>query len=958
MRRAKDATGEALRVEPSLATAIDALANKGELIDGFVAVDGYSPEGRPPAEVIVMEKAAEYGASAVFFEAGDVRHPGAAQAFIYISKGPARDPEFAFLHKRLWNWGGVPVVYRHTPGLVQLFRCRHDADFLDKSGALVCRPASVIKLAGKIALAEAYWNAELLRNGTMWDDPEVSEKLLSREKAAHRALITAIGHLNAKLKRGEFDIAPELVRRLLILSLLIAYLDERGALGEGYFGQYLKDAASFADILTDGSALVALLEDLEDKFNGGVFSIEDKHKQALKNGLDLSGFQRLIEGKEDKDGQLDFWKRYSFKDLPVELISHIYQMFVKNTKSSVYTPPALVRLLLDEVLDTPRLDKIINKGELLLDPACGSGIFLVEAYKRIVLHWRSRNNWNRPSVAVLTDLIHRLRGTDLEHGAVELAAFSLSLAMCDELTSEELLRSKKLFPPLINTTLISSCFFEHLQNEGFKDRFGVVVGNPPFASELDTPGAIESCKRYDKDHASLPDKQIAFLFLHDSMSLLAPGGVLCMLQQYNFLYNPGADDFRREFITRWDLREVLDFVSIRGLFDAADTKAIAVIAEASSPAPDRKILHAIFRRTPRARADLRFEVDYYDLQWHRRSDLLNDSGVVVWRAGLLGGVRVQAVVTRLRACSTLGEFAAKHRWEHGEGFIQGDKGRGDVVDYIAGKQFLPSEGLAENGIDESQIKVMPHVPVEVPRRPEIFKQPLLLVREQMDLHHAFWGRGDLTYKDQIVGFSGKDPRPLKLAAQWLSKNKLKLQGFVAANSTKLFTKKATAISCKDIYDLPFPDDGDLDLSENEAVVLDDIALYYRDFMRHGFASPAGKPPTGIDAFRSLLCAQVNAIYRENRLAPLASQTWPGMRCELFAFGKASVDLTGVENLKQHVEALLHEKRGTSLAMTRVARIYDRKFVYMIKPDRERYWLKSIALRDADDLLFDLRGQGF
>ena len=66
----------------------------------------------------------------------------------------------------------------------------------------------------------------------------------------------------------------------------------------------------------------------------------------------------------------------------------------------------------------------------------------------------------------------------------------------------------------------------------------------------------------------------------------------------------------------------------------------------------------------------------------------------------------------------------------------------------------------------------------------------------------------------------------------------------------------------------------------------------------------------------------------------------------------------MSDLKEHVEALLHEKRGTSLAMTRIARIYDRKFVYLIKPDRERYWLKSIALRDADDLLFDLRGQGF
>lgn len=789
MRKRVEPSGETIRVEPSLATAIDAFANKGELIDGFLRVEGYTPDGRPPAEVVVMEKAVEYGATAVFFEAGNASHSGPAQAFIYVSKGPAEDPEFARLHKRLWNWGGVPVVYRHTPGLVQLFRCRHDSDFLDKNGDLVCRPVSFIKLAGKIAQAEAFWNAELLRSGTIWDDPEVSEKLLSREKAAHRALIGAIEHLNANLKRGEFVIAPELFRRLLILSLLIAYLDERGALGEGYFDRHLSGASSFADILSEGKALVVLLEDLEDKFNGGVFSLEEQYKTALMEGLDLSGFQRLIEGREDAKGQLDLWKRYSFKDLPVELISHIYQMFVKNTKSSVYTPPALVRLLLDEVLDTARLDRIVQNGELLFDPACGSGIFLVEAYRRIVLHWRSRNEWKRPSVPVLKDLMGRVRGNDLEHGAVELAAFSLSLAMCDELTSEELLRSKKLFPPIIDETIITGCFFEHLQNRVFEDKFDVIVGNPPFASNLDTPGAIESRKLYDEDHAPLPDKQIAFLFLHDSMSLLASGGVLCMLQQYNFLYNPGADDFRKEFFTNWDVREILDFVSIRGLFDAADTKAIAVIAEASIAPSDRKVLHAVFRKTPRARADLRFEVDYYDLQWHRRVDLLHDSSVVVWRADLLGGARVRSAVQRLRTLPTLGDFASKHNWEHGEGFIQGDKGRGSVVDYIAGKDFLPSEALTENGIEAKKIKEMPRVPIEVPRRPEIFRGPLLLVREQMDVHSSFWEKGELTYKDQIVGFSGKDPRPLKLAARWLKKTSASCRGSLRRTARSYSQKK-------------------------------------------------------------------------------------------------------------------------------------------------------------------------
>ena len=45
-------------------------------------------------------------------------------------------------------------------------------------------------------------------------------------------------------------------------------------------------------------------------------------------------------------------------------------------------------------------------------------------------------------------------------------------------------------------------------------------------------------------------------------------------------------------------------------------------------------------------------------------------------------------------------------------------------------------------------------------------------------------------------------------------------------------------------------------------------------------------------------------------------------------------------------------------MTRVARLYDGRFTFMLKPNRLRFWLRSVALRDADEMLADLRLQGF
>ena len=146
------------------------------VVDGLIAVDDYDPKGRPPEEVAMMEKAASYKAQAVFFEASRNGRPPIAQAFVFVSDGPANDQEFAALHRRIWSWGGVPLLYRKTPGLIQLFRCAHKPDFVSAKGIIVCKAYKTLKLAAGIS-EDPWWNATQLRNGTLWDDPAVSRAI-------------------------------------------------------------------------------------------------------------------------------------------------------------------------------------------------------------------------------------------------------------------------------------------------------------------------------------------------------------------------------------------------------------------------------------------------------------------------------------------------------------------------------------------------------------------------------------------------------------------------------------------------------------------------------------------------------------------------------------------------------------------------------------------------------------
>ena len=926
-------------------------------VDGLVAVTGGVGSDADPAQALVLEKAAQYGADYVLFRAASATQPGAAEVLVYVDDD-LDDEQFAALHRRLWSWGTVPLVYRKRRARVDLLRCAHGPDFAGADGRVVYRAFHTLDLLTDLERqidVAPWWDATLLRSGSLWDDPGVCEALLSGDKAAQRGLVQAIEDRDRELA-GERVLPVRLRRRLLVLSLLIAYLEDRGALTPDDFARCKPGARSFLALLADGPGLVALLAELEGRFNGDVFTLTDADREQVLATRQLGRFAALVEGRSERSGQLSLWRLYSFRDLPVELISHVYQLFVKDDASAVYTPPFLVRLMLEEALGWERLDRMTERGEVVLDPSCGSGVFLVEAYKRMIAHWRHRNRWARPDGATLKRLLQRVHGVDLNPDAIELAAFSLCLALCEALDIPALRASHRLFPKLRGTSLHESWFFAARTAGKLAAPVGAVVGNPPFASTLATPGAQASYDRHVREHGRLPDKQVAYLFLHESLELLQPGGVLCMLQQYNFLYNKSAAPLRRGLFARWSVREVLDFTSIRGLFarGAADTKVVAVVAEATPPRPGAKLLHATFRRTGRVVAQRGFDLDYYDLHWLAQDQALDDP--TVWRSDLFGGGRVGDFVARLRSMRTLGEYAQSRSWHHGEGFIAGKSG-GAPASHITGQRYLPSTALTAEGADESQITTAPDRPILRPRTARLFTAPMLLIREHVDLPSHIVRKGYLTYSDQVIGFCApkSEVGQLSQVKAWLDAEIRPLRAYIAASSPKV--QKATAVMQADIEALPYPASGDLELSPNEQIIADDIVDYYRDFVRLGEKSAmlGACDDAALTRFCEVYVRQVKAVYRGLRALP--AYRWPGAICQPFVFGAGEVDWSGAQALQDRLARLLADRRGEALHVHRVARIFDGAFVFLLKPDRLRYWLRSAALRDADETLAELHGQG-
>lgn len=931
--------------------------------DGLVLVKGFRALDLSPEQYAMMEKAESYEAHSVFFEASRNNRSPVAQAFIYVSDHPGESQEFAVFHKRLWSWGGVPLLYRKTPGKVELFRCASKADFDQRSETPKYKAYDTLNIAADISKAEAataaWWDFERLRNGTLWDDPEICERLLSDTASAHRHLVDNILGLYKKIRTDSL-LSENLQRRLLILTLLISYLDERKALGTHYFAQFHPGAETFADVMRAGQPVVDLLTALEKRFNGHVFELDADLRAELAKSTQLGAFADLIEGRQDEHGQRSFWRLYSFRDLPVELISNIYQLFVEDKESSIYTPPALVRLMLDEALSWERIDRLIESDEVILDPACGSAVYLVEAYKRLVLHWRMRNNWERPKTEDLKALLTRVHGIDLEPGAIKLAAFSLCLALCAALEPEDIRKSIELFPELEGETLHPICFFKARELGLIPKRVGVIVGNPPFKSKLSTPGASRAATAFKQELGEkLPDNQLAYLFLVYAKELLVEGGVISMIQPAGFLYNLYPKTLREHIFRTWDVREILDFVSVRGLF-SADTKIVVVVALAEEPKPARKILHAVFRRSGKADAEQSFDIDYYDLHWISRSADLADHRT--WRSGLLGNQRVADLVQRLARMRTLGDFARAKGWEFGKGFIRGNRAHRHSLDHIWGKQMVPPTAISRHGVDRAKVTNAPRVSISDARSEQAFLAPLLLVRKHQDLDHGVWNEGYMTFADEIVGFSGagKDAKVLREVSDFLSTNRVSLSAYVAATSFRLYNKKATVTSAGDVIDLPFPESKDLELSASEIILVHDIVNYQRELIRMGDKSYVLRSTghSALPAFNETLLASINQLYSDNPLVAHRCQCWPGIICQPYSFGPASIDWSDSEKLRGRLDALIREQRSETVSVTRIARIYDDNLLFLIKPDRLRFWMRSIALRDADEVLADLRAQGY
>lgn len=759
------------------------------------------------------------------------------------------DEKITELHKRLWNAYKVPMFFVFSKTEVKIYNCLEKPNISSDGNLENISPFETITLASKI---NKEFKANMFDTGAFWDSKYKDNFLF--KNSVYESLLDELKLLRDNLVKQNM-LTSKTAESLLIKSIFLRYLEERGVFDKGitnqkpYWDKFKKDATSFIHLFDDADTIVKLFDDLHKHFNGGVFDIgdenSDERKELLNPNINLKEFQYFLEGTKDGK-QLVLWSRYSFKDLPIELISNIYELFLKSEDKAsggiVYTPPILVNFMIDEIMPLEKPQKDFK----LIDPSCGSGIFLVGAYKRLIEWWMIENEWKKPTPDIAKGIIKdSIFGVDKEDGAIQVSIFSLSLALCNTFLPDVIWNDLTFDNLQDSKNIISQDFFEYIQDESHHNTFDLVIGNPPFVNKYSE--WTDVAKELEKKESSISNKQLSFFFLEQSFKLLKEEAFLCMVQPSAFLYSQTSDIFRNKIFEEYKCHQIIDFACLNSsLFKRKGSGAdvavsVSFIQNKKPNIEDDTLLHLTVRNTFLAKEKIYFDLSHYDFHWLNYRDILKQKSI--WKCDLMGGSRIRSIINRLEKYPTLKEYLKdreKDGWIYKSGFFEGNKKSPKTFNennFLTDNPTLPTHAFTEKGIDFNRIKKLTEDAFEAPRQIELFQSPLVLIKEvvgKKNLLIEYIDRPFLSFRKGINGIHAplQDKNKLINLANRIKKQSKLYIFYSIARSGRAGVSKATSLLKKDIDLLPYPEDNEvLELSKTEQYFADDTIDYMMDFCK-------------------------------------------------------------------------------------------------------------------------------
>lgn len=473
------------------------------------------------------------------------------------------------LHRRIWNLGNVPFLLVRLPGEVRVYAGFH---YEPSSDDVILSEKSSDEQ--KLGTQLSDFSAASIDSARIW---QAQRQHLETKYRVDTTLLENLGHLAEALAKHcapvlDLEVAHALIGKFVYLR----YLRDRNILDDGWLKKRDINLSRVFGAAAMVSELSRLVEALETRFNGDIFHIDfgakcpltDAHVQLVASVFDGSSV-RVDAMRYVQQLHLNF-QAFDFRHIPVETLSSIYEQFLHGQKKgksdgAYYTPEVLADYLLSEINSVCKL----QPGMTVCDTACGSGIFLVLAYRRLIeleLAATKNRSGSLDPVRLREILLKSIYGVERQRDACNVTIFSLILTLLNYLEPPALHANEKFkFPALLNDRIYCDDFFNpDLELPVPKGGFDVIIGNPPWIELKPETKGENHAKKWIARETMIAGNRVADAFALKAGRLLGNNGIAGLLLPATTLFNLEGKSFRQAFFTEFAVARVTNLANLRG----------------------------------------------------------------------------------------------------------------------------------------------------------------------------------------------------------------------------------------------------------------------------------------------------------------------------------------------------------------------------------------------------------
>lgn len=668
------------------------------------------------------------------------------------------------LHKAIWNLNEIPVVVVGANTTVQVY-----------NGFSYEKELKHLQLLGSEDVLSDF-NYFKIVTGQGWE--EYRERLGYHNRVDYY-LLKNIQFAQTKIQA--LSVPRNLANRLIGKIIFLRYLTDRNVIIRFEGETRALTGEDIIELLQNRVRLSKLFDTLQDSqtgFNGDLFKITREELDTVPDEA-LNVLVRLLRCDDLESGEMSLFDIYDFSILPIEFISNVYERFIgkenQEKKGAYYTPLFLVDYIIEKTV-AEHLKVTSDSSCKILDPACGSGIFLVESLRRIIDHYVAHASkeelvgekyQNKLKALALENIF----GIDSDESAVQVAAFSVYLTLLDYQKPADI--STFRFPNMLETNLI--CRDSFLESPFAGMEFDYIIGNPPWkrgSKEKEASGKeiVQEYQKYVKakerheGRSIVNNQEIAQAFVLRTLDFMHPKTKCALVLTSKILYNIQSQSFRSYLLDKAQVDSVLELSSVRHeiFTQSSDPSTAPACVMIYRLMPENIIEDEHLIEHTSIKPSVFFTLfkvltaEKSDIQYVRQS-LLKEKDYL-WKVLLYGTYLDFLFVSRLRKSQTILSKIEQEGYAIGQGIICGTEAnqKHDVSHYLGNPKVNPKyvkQYFVVPSTDKWEVSK-----VQRQRKPELFKAPLLLVKKSTSsvdysAKAALYVK-DAVYTDALTGIHG------------------------------------------------------------------------------------------------------------------------------------------------------------------------------------------------------------